>query len=331
MNMENTARIIALLLVFGVSIVVVATRWTHEDGVVEIHAAMPEKGGWLPTNLTTKVNEPLHLRLISDDVVHGFALGQSDLDPVDILPGKATDITLHFDQPGTYTFYCTRWCGANHWRMRGTITVEGDTSSTIQDKVTSPLYLDLGIDLDAPHDLPELNLERLPSADRGQLLGIGLPDSYLSRDYYLFQTPSQAWIDLRSESFSNDLNDSQVWDLVALIWSAATTDQSLNLGKELYSQNCAACHGVDGRGDGVFALDPSVTQEPDSLRNEVVHPPDFTDPSQMYGTSPALLQGKIIRGGMGTGMPSWGQIFSEDQTWSLVSYLWSFSFEDLKE
>ena len=59
--------------------------------------------------------------------------------------------------------------------------------------------------------------------------------------------------------------------------------------------------------------------------------PDFSDPGQMYGASPALLQGKIIRGGMGTGMPSWGQIFSEDQTWALTDYLWTFSFQDLKE
>ena len=36
-----------------------------------------------------------------------------------------TDITLTFDKPGIYTFFCTRWCGVNHWRMRGTIEVSG--------------------------------------------------------------------------------------------------------------------------------------------------------------------------------------------------------------
>ena len=30
-------------------------------------------------------------------------------------------------------------------------------------------------------------------------------------------------------------------------------------------------------------------------------PVDFTDPQRMLGASPALLQGKILRGGMGTG------------------------------
>ncbi len=331
MKMENFARVIALILIFGASLTAVAARWVYVDSVVEVHAVMPEKGGWLPSNITAKVNEPLRLRLFSDDVVHGFALGQSELDPVDIIPGKPTEVTLNFDQPGTYTFYCTRWCGSNHWRMRGTITVESDTPLLIQDEVSPPLYLDLGIDIDAPHDLPNLDLEELPSAERGQMLGVDLPGRFLSRGYYLSHSPYQAWEDLRSESFNVDLNDAQVWDLVAVLWSNAITDQTLEEGGELYRQNCAACHGLDGRGGGVFAQEPSDTHEVGSMGTEVVHPPDFNNPGQVYGASPALLQGKILRGGMGTGMPSWGQIFTEAQSWALTDYLWNFSFQDLKE
>jgi len=46
----------------------------------------------------------------------------------------------------------------------------------------------------------------------------------------------------------------------------------------------------------------------------------------MLGASPALLQGKILRGGMGTGMPMWGSIFTEEQIWDLIAYLYSFQF-----
>ena len=56
-------------------------------------------------------------------------------------------------------------------------------------------------------------------------------------------------------------------------------------------------------------------------------PAHFTDPSRTLGASPALLQGKILRGGMGTGMPMWGSIFTEEQIWDLVSYLYSFQFD----
>jgi mono/diheme cytochrome c family protein len=30
---------------------------------------------------------------------------------------------------------------------------------------------------------------------------------------------------------------------------------------------------------------------------------------------------------MGTGMPGWGPIFTKEQTWALVAYLWTFQFE----
>ena len=53
----------------------------------------------------------------------------------------------------------------------------------------------------------------------------------------------------------------------------------------------------------------SLAKKDSSAQMEFGHntksPVDFTDSSQMLGASPALLQGKIIRGGMGTGMPYW--------------------------
>jgi mono/diheme cytochrome c family protein len=58
-----------------------------------------------------------------------------------------------------------------------------------------------------------------------------------------------------------------------------------------------------------------------------VSPAAFNDPSSMLGASPALLHGKVIRGGMGTGMPYWGPIFSEDQAWAVVDYLWTFQLD----
>ena len=76
-----------------------------------IHAQVSEQGGWTPSVLRVEAGQPLNLRLTSGDVVHGFGVGQMEMEPVDIEPGKVTNITLTFARPGIYTFYCTRWCG----------------------------------------------------------------------------------------------------------------------------------------------------------------------------------------------------------------------------
>ncbi|HSJ89736.1 MAG TPA: cytochrome c, partial [Anaerolineales bacterium] len=132
---------------------------------------------------------------------------------------------------------------------------------------------------------------------------------------------------------STNLTDAEKWDVVASIWLANTSSESLANGKKLFAQNCAACHGESGGGDGVFADDiaragKSSMQTMAGANNMTMQTPaDFTDARQMLGASPALLQGKILRGGMGTGMPMWGSIFTEEQIWDLVAYLYSFQFE----
>jgi heme/copper-type cytochrome/quinol oxidase subunit 2 len=119
MKSERIARVLIVLLVVGLPSVAVIAR--SSPGAIELHGSIADNGGWNPANLSVGVGQPIHLRLTSDDVMHGFAIGQSDRAPIDVSPGKMTETTLIFDKPGKYTFYCTRWCGIKHWRMRGAI------------------------------------------------------------------------------------------------------------------------------------------------------------------------------------------------------------------
>jgi mono/diheme cytochrome c family protein len=292
-----------------------------------LHARMAENGGWSPDVIQAEVGKPLHLSLTSDDVVHGFAVGQMEMDPVDVEPGKVTDVTLSFDKPGVYTFFCTRWCGLNHWRMRGTIEVSG--SDVDPEPPSVPLYVTLGLDIDAPHEAPVLP-KKQPSAISGQRLAEHLPIfQFTDLDFYRANSPYQLFEALDSSNLSNP----EKWDVVSYIWQSNVTSEKLANGKELYAQNCAACHGENGAGDGVFA--DELAQAGESSMQTMTGaeammmqaPVDFTDPKRMLGASPALLQGKILRGGMGTGMPMWGSIFTEEQIWDLVAYLYSFQFE----
>lgn len=320
---ERLARGLVLTLLLAVVAAAGWGWWTARHRGVEVHALMPERGGFHPDHLTVRVGEPLHLRLVSDDVVHGFAVGGRSEPEVMLYPGQPQEVTLTFDRPGTYTFYCTVWCGPNHWRMRGTITVLGPLAEDEPTPVP-PLYVRLGLDLDAPHPAPAVP-EGRPSAVRGATWAARLPAAVRTVDFYRTHSPAEAWRILRQAPELADLSDGQVWDVVAFLWREATTPQALAEGQRLYQQQCAACHGTTGRGDGPFAHRGSPQAKPDG--HSVVPPPDFTDPAVMFGASPALLQGKILRGGMGTGMPSWGLIYTEEQTWALVSYLWTMSLD----
>jgi mono/diheme cytochrome c family protein/plastocyanin len=292
-----------------------------------IHAKVAENGGWNPNVIHASAGEPLTLHLTSDDVVHSFAVGQMDIQSVDVLPGKVTDVTLTFDKPGIYTFFCTRWCGLNHWRMRGTIEVSGSPSvpqpaePALSDAEGVPLYVTLGLDIDAPHDAPSTPGIH-PSAFHGQQLAANLPIDQ-STDYYRTHSPYQVFEELNRTS----LTESQRWDVVAYIWQSNTKDASLANGQRLYTQNCAACHGENGAGNGVFSDKVAADFSKGMSSTNNGRPVDFTDATRMLGASPALLQGKILRGGMGTGMPMWGSIFTEEQIWNLIAYLYSFQFE----
>jgi mono/diheme cytochrome c family protein len=188
----------------------------------------------------------------------------------------------------------------------------------------------LGLDIDAEHAAGVLPL-LTPSAERGAGYVPELPAQYLGREVYLTHAPVDLWHALRSETVLRRLSDQMIWDVTAWVWQSNTTPQELAEGQQLYATNCAACHGEQGRGDGVFAaeLDQADTNEHSGIESGemTTRPTDFTDAVHMLATSPAHLQGKMLRGGMGTGMPYWGPIFTEEQTWVLVAYLWKFQFE----
>ena len=333
MNKEWMARFIILVLVIA-AIIIPLAAWRSQSPGTLIHGQMAETGGWTPGNLTAEVGKPFHIRLTSDDVTHGFAVGQSVIPPVDVKPGEISEVTLTFDKPGKYTFYCTRWCSVNHWRMRGTIEVKGGNTAS-EKPVALPLYVRLGLDIDAVQ-LADVIPEKKPSALRGEsLVALYALQPMITRyqitEYYLAHSPVEIWKGLRAAPETKKLSDQDIWDLVAFIWRSEFSPQDLQEGKRLFTTNCVACHGENGAGDGVFAAQLANSKSGEKANMNpgamTVRPADFTNPNTMLSASSARLQGKILRGGMGTGMPYWGPILTEDQTWDLVDYLWAFQFD----
>ncbi len=302
---------------------------------ITIHARIAEQGGFMPDYIQARVGQPLHLRLVSDDVEHTFAVGQNPMRPVLLKPGQLVEITLTFDKPGVYTFYTTTPSSLNFWRMRGTIEVFGDGPTPI---VEPPLYVRLGLELDEEHeaghddghDEEPIEWTRPPSALRGAVFEGLIPATYLTRNFYVAVSPMEMYEELRHDHALQSLSDDDIWDVTAFIWQKNTSRTALADGKRLYQANCAACHGETGAGDGQFADEMKAIAEKNKDEHGIQAPTDFTDPEHLLKTKPAILHGKTLRGGMGTGMPLWGSIFTDRQLWNLVAYLYSFQFDTSK-
>lgn len=89
----------------------------------------------------------------------------------------------------------------------------------------------------------------------------------------------------------------------------------LDMGQQLFQQECATCHGVNGDGNGPQAaqLDPP--------------PINFQDRGRQRERSVWGLYSAITQGVEGTAMPGFSQL-SEEQRWALAFHVASYPFTD---
>jgi len=132
-NLELAWTIIPLCIVIGVyfwgardfmrtrnipkdalQIAVVGKRWMwkvqHPDGRREINELHVPKG------------KPIHLKLISQDVIHSFYIPAFRIKQ-DAIPSFYTSIWFEPTKVGVYPLYCAEYCGKDHSLMGGKVVV----------------------------------------------------------------------------------------------------------------------------------------------------------------------------------------------------------------
>jgi cytochrome c oxidase subunit 2 len=78
---------------------------------------------FLPREMTIPAGAKVTFYVTSKDVQHGFKLQDTNLN-VQVIPGQVSKLAITIDEPGSYDFICTEYCGTGHAAMFGTLIVE---------------------------------------------------------------------------------------------------------------------------------------------------------------------------------------------------------------
>lgn len=148
------------------------------------------------------------------------------------------------------------------------------------------------------------------------------PTALASPDYLRAAVPSEMFdtitngrVDRGMPPFgptsSNPLDDAQRWDAVAAIYSLGTPLENVDQGQRVYEENCLACHGAEGLGDGPEAA--GLEKTPGDLSSL-----DYWASRSNQAVFDTLSAGNQIA--------AHDYDLAEDDLWATVDYIRTFSY-----
>ncbi|MBZ0309051.1 MAG: c-type cytochrome, partial [Anaerolineae bacterium] len=325
-------RLLVLFVAAGMPLAYAVYQYRLRDAAVEsgertihVKAAVPEAGGFQPASFQVAKGETVTLRFTAVDVTHGVAIGPGlGIDIGDIPAGETREVSMTFDEAGTYTFYCNNYCSPEHWRMRGILDIydpqDADFIPTPWHDPVIAALIEEGVNIDDATHMggqtethSTLSFSRSPSVQRGAaLIGMfSIPAEVQTLEWQRSHTPAEALAQLQQANPEADQAD--LMDVVVYLWVQEGIPEETII---LYNKNCATCHGLEGRSEGIAA---EVTTE---------RPVAFANLSHIFTRRGDVLYAKIRRGGMGTDMPNFGTVFTPEETWALVDYIWVLAFAE---
>ena len=90
--------------------------------IVEIDITA-KKFQFTPSAITVRQGQKVKLNIRSLDVTHGFSLPDYNI-LERIVPGKPVTVEFVADKKGTFTFFCSVYCGSGHGAMKGQLIIE---------------------------------------------------------------------------------------------------------------------------------------------------------------------------------------------------------------
>jgi cytochrome c oxidase subunit 2 len=124
-RVETLALVIVLLILIGVPAAVLSyrARGGPDDGILVV-ARTAERGGFQPSRIVVRQGQRVRLRILAEDVTHGFQLLHFGIDAGAIKTGTITTVEFTADRVGDFPFYCSVRCSPLHMALMGTLVVE---------------------------------------------------------------------------------------------------------------------------------------------------------------------------------------------------------------
>ncbi len=122
-----------------------------------------------------------------------------------------------------------------------------------------------------------------------------------------FETIKNGRLETLMPPWGDELSDAEIWNKAAYVWSLSTTPEKLAAGQTVYLEQCAACHGEGGAGDGPEAAAEMVA---------------FANLEAMVERSQADLHANFV-----TSSGDHAEFdLSDEELWDTLDYIRTFSF-----
>lgn len=123
-------KLLGLLLIAG-ALITLATLlpWPHgnaKTGIDRVVDATARQWSWSLSETTARVGEQVEFRVTSEDVNHGFALYDPNMQlvgQIQAMPGYTNRLRHRFELAGEYRILCLEYCGLAHHAMSASFTV----------------------------------------------------------------------------------------------------------------------------------------------------------------------------------------------------------------
>ena len=216
---------------------VIAKQWMwkfyHPGGQREIN------------ELHIPAGRPIMLRLASEDVIHSFFVPGFRVKQ-DVVPGRYNRVAFTAGEPGTFHLFCAEYCGTQHSRMRGVVTVmeAGSYARWLERQAHAPSLARAGERLFRSHGCSgchaDAEVGEAPSligvAGRTVKLGDGrtvtADSAYLRDSILLPEKDVVAGFAPIMPSFADQLSEEEVFKLVSYLQSLGRKDRNTLDGRE---------------------------------------------------------------------------------------------------